>query len=108
MNACLTLAAWQVVELGKNEQIFVAGERSVHRDALRHIADGAAYLVGLRGDGKARYPGRARRRWQQRGEHLDRGGLARAIGAEKAEDLPGLDGQRQPVHGGEVTEAAGQ
>jgi hypothetical protein len=41
-DARLLLAVWQVVEFGENEQVLVAGERTVHGDRLRHITDGAA------------------------------------------------------------------
>ena len=36
----------------------------------------------------------------QAGDRLDRGGLAGAIGAEDAEDLALLDGERHGIHGG--------
>jgi len=32
----------QAVEFGEDEQILVAGERTIYRDCLRHITDGAA------------------------------------------------------------------
>jgi len=43
----LVLAAGNVIELGKNEQVLVTGERPVHRNRLRYIADGAANLDWL-------------------------------------------------------------
>ena len=45
---------------------------------------------------------------QQRGEHAQRGGLARAVGAEQPDDLAGRHGQVQPVDGGRVPEAVDQ
>ena len=59
----LLLPAWQIVELGENEQIFIIGERSVHGNGLRHIADGAANAYRLSGNGEtghARLAGRGR------------------------------------------------
>jgi hypothetical protein len=45
---------------------------------------------------------------QQRGEHLHGHRLAGPVGPEQAEDLAGLHGERQAVHGGDVAEAAGE
>ena len=41
-------------------------------------------------------------------EHLDRGGLARAVGAEQREDLTGLDREAQSVDHGAAVVALGQ
>src|ERR1035438_1268868 len=90
----LLLAVRQVVEFGEDEQILVTGERTVHGDRLRHITDGAANGDRLRGDGETGHPRLARGGRQQRGEHLDRGGLARPVGAEQAEDLAGRSEKR--------------
>jgi len=49
-----------------------------------------------------------RRGRQQRGEHLDRGGLAGPVGAEQAENLTGVDRKRQRIHRRKRAEAAGQ
>ena len=45
---------------------------------------------------------------QQAGQHFDGGGLAGAVGAEKAEELPGGDAEVHILHGNEVSEAASQ
>src|SRR6478672_7068229 len=45
---------------------------------------------------------------QQSAQHPDRGGLARAVAAEKAKDLAAAHVERQIVDGDEVAEAAGQ
>ena len=45
---------------------------------------------------------------QQPGEHLDDGGFAAAVGAEKAEDFALFDAEAHVVHGGEIAEAPDQ
>ena len=107
-DARLLLAARQVVELREDQQVLVPGERTVHRDRLRHVADDAANADRLRGDGETGHARLARGGRQERGEHLDRGGLARPVGAEQAEDLTGVDRKRQRIHRRERAEAAGQ
>jgi hypothetical protein len=77
--------------LAKIEQVLVTGERTVHGDRLRHIPDGAAHADRLGGYGKTRHARLAGGGLQERGEHLDRGGLASPVGAEQAEDLTGVD-----------------
>ena len=41
------------------------------------------------------------------GEDIERGGLARAVLAQQAEDLPGGGGEGQPVHRGDLAIALG-
>ena len=43
---------------------------------------------------------------EQADEHADRGRLARAVGAEEAEDLAGADVEGDAIDGGEVAERA--
>src|SRR5215813_2471249 len=45
---------------------------------------------------------------QQAGEHLHRGGLAAAVGAEEPEDFAALDAEADMVDGDEVSEAPGE
>src|ERR1017187_3613566 len=63
-DARLLLAVWQVVEFGEDEQVLVAGERTVHGDRLRHITDGAANVDRLLGYGKTGHARLARGRRQ--------------------------------------------
>jgi len=42
------------------------------------------------------------------GEAAERAGLAGAVGTDKAEDLAGLDGERQITDGGEIAVAFGE
>src|ERR1035438_6444643 len=107
-DARLSLATRQVVELGEDQQVLVTGERTIHRDRLRHIANGAANVHRLRGYGETGHTRLARGGWQQRGEHLDRGGLARPVRAEQGEDLTGIDRQGYGIHRRECAETAGK
>ncbi len=84
------LSVWNVVEFGEDEQVLVAGERAVHGNRLRHIADDAANFHRLSSDGEAGHARLARGGRQERGEHLDGGGLAGSVGAEQAEHLAGI------------------
>ena len=50
----------------------------------------------------------ARGRREQAAQHADRRGLARAVGAEDAEDLAGADREADVVHGDDVAKALDQ
>jgi len=78
--------------LAKMSKVFVACERTIHGDRLPAIPDWPGRTVDrLRSNGETtlRAPRRGGR--QQRGEHLDRSGLAGPVGAEQAEDLTSVD-----------------
>ena len=90
-DARLLFAVRQVVEFREDQQVLVTRERTVHGNRLRHITDRAAYLHRLGRNGETGHARLARRGRQQRGEHLDRGGLASPVGAEQGEDLTGVD-----------------
>src|ERR1035437_9546051 len=107
-DARLPLAVWKVVEFSEDEQVLVTGERTVHGDRLRHITDGAPNLDRLGGYGETGHARLARGGRQQRGEHLDGGGLARPVGAEQAEDLAGVDRKGERVNRRKRAEAAGK
>ena len=79
-------------------------------EILRHHADPAFDLAGGVGRGQvgAQNPHRAAAGRQQAGEHLDGGGFARAVGAEKTEELPRFDAQIKSVHRAHRSEAARQ
>ena len=47
-------------------------------------------------------------RRQQTGQHLHGRGLAAAVRADEAEYFAALDGEVDPIDGGEIAEAAGQ
>jgi hypothetical protein len=79
--------------------VLAAGKERVERRLLERRADGGAYLRSLLDHVVAGHPRLAAGRRKQRGEHVDRGGLARAVRAEEAVDLAGLDAQVDAVHG---------
>jgi Recombinase zinc beta ribbon domain/Recombinase len=89
------------------KQVLVAGQAAVGRGGLRHIADGPAHLRLLSHDVEAG-DRRAARGGRQQGRQLVGRALARAIGAEQAEDFALLHGERNAVDGGEVAEALGK
>jgi hypothetical protein len=62
----------------------------VERRLLQRGADPAAHLRALGRDVEAGHRGAPGRRWQQRGEHVDRRRLAGSVGAEEAVDLTAL------------------
>src|SRR3989441_10020546 len=82
-------AARHALQLGDEAQ--VAGHRHVVVEgrALGQVADAAADLARLREDIEALDPDRAAGRRQEAGDDAHGGGLAGAVGAEEAEDLPG-------------------
>ena len=84
--------------------VFVGGEFVVDAGVLKDDAELLA-RGGLMGDGiEAVELHAAAGRRQQRGEHLDGGGFAGAVGAEKREDLALGDIEGDVVDGGEVAE----
>src|ERR1039458_6463922 len=103
-----TLFPYTTLFRSEDEQFLVTGERTVHGNRLRHITDGAANADWLGGEGETGHARLARRGRQERGEHLDRGGLARPVGAEQTENLTGVDRKSQRIHCRERAEAAGQ
>src|SRR5208283_3390411 len=55
-------------------------------------------------DGVAVEADGARGQWREAGDRLDRGGLARTVGANQAEQGPSLDLERDSVNGGNPAE----
>jgi len=107
-DARLLLAMRQVIEFGEDEQILVTRKRSIHGNGLRHITNGAPNAHRLGDDGKTGHARLARCGRQQRGKHLDRGGLARAVGTEQTENFPATDRKGQGVDRRKCAETAGQ
>jgi hypothetical protein len=107
-DALLPLGSRNEVETCGEKQVLIARELAVGRKKLWHVADAAADPCGLcckieAGDGRA-----AGGRRQHRGEHLDEGALAGAIGSNQAEDLRSLHSKRHRIHGGEISEPSCQ
>ena len=84
----LALGAGNVVELGENKQVLVAGERAVGGEQLGHIADHAPHVGGLADDvepGDRAVPEVGGSRVVS---ILMAGGLAGAVGAQQPENSP--------------------
>src|SRR4029450_12632289 len=75
---------------------------------LQGDPDGPPDLGRLPDDVETGNPGGALGRLQQGGEHAHRGRLARAVGAEEAEDLPFRDLEVDAVDGDDLPEATDQ
>src|SRR5579875_2817210 len=101
----LAYAARETVELGKNQQIFVAGQVPIGGKRLRNIADTVTYRSCLVDDIKAVHPGPARSWGQKCGEHLDRRAFARAIRPKQAKDFSLFDLKTDIIDGAMLAKA---
>ena len=86
-------------------EVLVRGERAVHGDRLRDVADPRAYLEVFAADVVPRHERAPFRGAEQRGEHADRRRLARAVGPEQPEHLAGRHRERDAADRLELTEA---
>ena len=84
------------------------GELVEDGDLLGHHADAALEAVGGGRHGLAEHADRPLVVGEQLEEAVDRRGLARAVGAEQADDLAPPDPQGQPVHGDQLPVALHQ
>ena len=82
----LRAAPAQVLHQPEDEQVLPAGEVVVNGRVLARQADGRAYLPRLAHDVVAGDQGGAAVGPDQRGQHADGGGLARAVRAEQRAD----------------------
>ena len=86
--------ARQAVDAGEEIEILPHAQIAVERKLLGHVAQpppgGPAGPIQV----EAGHPGAAGGRAQQAAHHLERGRLARAVGAEQAEDLAAPDAKR--------------
>jgi hypothetical protein len=92
------VAARQAEQLSLQDERLAPGLARVEPRLLQRDAHPAARRVGLAGDvhtGHVRGPRGDR---EQRREHLDHGGLARAVWPEEPEDLAVLDPQVDAAH----------
>ena len=94
----------QAVHLALQAQVLTAGRLPVDAGLLGDDADRAADGVGLVDDVVGGDRGCALIGPRERGEDLDRGGLARAVGPEQPEHRAGLHREVEPV---ERTDVAG-
>ena len=93
------LASRHALEAALQREQFAAGLEVVESGLLERDADAPPHLGGPLPDVDAVDPSAAGGGAQQRGEHADGGGLAGAVRAEEAEDLPALDGEVDAVDG---------
>ena len=98
----------EVEDAGVEVEVLTDRELAVEGERLRHVADALArgQVVGVHGI--AEELGLAFGGGQEASQHLHRGGLAAAVGAEEAEDLAAADGEAHAVHGGEAAEPLGE
>ena len=85
-GAPAALRAAEVVQVGHQDQVLLAGEQAVHGRELPGDADRRADRVGIAGRVLARHPELAAVGADQGREDLDDRGLAGAVGAEQRED----------------------
>ncbi len=97
VTAARPLGARQAVQGGLEAHVLAPGEERVERSLLQRSADHGAHLLALADDVVPADERGAGRRRQQGGQHVDGGGLARAVGPEEAVDLAGLDAQVDAV-----------
>jgi hypothetical protein len=96
------LAAAQALQAAEVQQVLPGRQRPVHvAGAFQHRADLPHRGRTLPGHVVAVQPDRARRGQDQPAQHLDRGRLAGAVGAEQADHLPWRHAQRDVADGRE-------
>jgi hypothetical protein len=74
------------VQVGHQLQVLLPGQQFVDRRELAGDADRGAHRLRLGPGVVAGHPHRAAVRRDQRGQHVHRGGLARAVRPEQGED----------------------
>ena len=96
------------ISAGPETKVFFHRQVGVERELLRHVADTGLDFGRLGGDVEAGHRAAARGRFQETAEHADDSRFARAVGAEKTEDLSRGDVEGHTVHGYELAEKTGQ
>src|SRR5258708_18214370 len=89
----------QVVEQAGEAKVFRDGQRAVERGFLEHEADRSTGRHRIAHDIVPEYAGIAAARTNQRGRHVDRGGLAGAVWSQQSEELPGRYVEIEAVDG---------
>ena len=97
------LIAGQAIDAAVEIDVLLDGEFVVEREPLAHVADARLDLLGVAHDVEARHAALAGSRCEQAAEHADGGGLARAVGSEKTEDLAAPHAE---AHAGDGLECA--
>ena len=104
VDQLLALRARHAVQLREDDQVFHDAQLEIAGHRLRNDPDRAPHAVGLLHHVESVDDRGPRRRRQQRHEHADQGGLARAVRPEQPEDLALLDAKGDAVDGREVAE----
>jgi hypothetical protein len=84
-GAAATFSSVQVMEVGHQDEVLLAGEQFVHRRELPGDTDGSPHLVGLSGQIEAGDVNVACVGVDERREDPHRGGLARPVRTEQRE-----------------------
>ena len=100
--------ARQAVDAREKVEVLPHAQIAVERELLRHVAQLPARRAAGAVEIDSRDLGRTRGGAQQPAHHPEGGRLARAVGAEQAENLPALDPEGDPVDRGEIAELLGQ
>ena len=98
----------QAVDPAEEVQVFLGGQVLIEGKALGHVADVLFDPVVFPDDVEAAHPAGAAGGQQQAVQHADGGGFARAVGPQKAEDLPLLHLEADVVHRLKSPEMAGE
>jgi hypothetical protein len=98
-------AVGEVEQAGVQVEVLAHRQLAIQRERLRHVAHAPARLQVFGVELAAEQQRLAGARFEQAGEHLHRGRLAAAVGAEKAEDLAAPHRQVDVIHRDEVAEA---
>ena len=94
LDPLAALGAAHAEEVGVEVQVLHAPQVAVQREALGHVADGAADALRRRGRRRARAPPACPRVGVSSGrQHAQRRRLAGAVRPDQAEDLPALHGR---------------
>ena len=96
--------------VARTEEIQVLGHLHVlvHAEEVRHVTNDVAHRVGLLDDIMPHHPGRARRGREKGRQNPQRGGLARAVGADEPEQIPAVHRQVQRAQRRHVAVSARQ
>jgi hypothetical protein len=98
----------QLIEAGDEFEVLADRQVLVERELLRHVADLALDAQALGADVEAEHRAFAFVGREQAAHDADGGGLARAVGAEEADDLAFRHRHRDVVDNGLVAEALDQ
>ena len=94
----------EIPEAGRKAEVLFDREVTIECGLLKHEPDVAPDREAIDADVVTGHARRSARRGEQGGEQVDGGGLAGAIGAEKAEELAFPHLQVEPIEGADRAE----